>query len=352
MKYAIAGLGNQGEAVLRFLLEYTDNYIETYDIAKASKPAYRWLDDRDIHRWTHFRKSVFAFSFDGRGTMISCLPPELNPGLAIKCMLAGWNMVDLGGVLKYSLETLKKNNLAVQRKVSVIPDVGLAPGLPASVLKGWKDFGSRHIVTFCGGLVRKPKLPFGYSRSFDANGVIKECTGIAEVVRNGKLKLIPALSERRSVFVPRLGVLEASPTSGGTSFSARLLSGELDRFEYFTLRYPGHWDYLKENVLSQPNPAEVLTGITDTVSRSNPDLVVFGYELVDGSGGWMFWDYDHENEISAMAQATGYVAAAVATMVAENALPNGVLGMHDVSFPEVKHRVTSCMPNQFMEELP
>jgi len=79
-----------------------------------------------------------------------------------------------------------------------------------------------------------------------------------------------------------------------------------------------------------------------------PDVVILGVRYDQQPPcTWYRWDYDKENDISAMAQATGYVVAAVATMVYQEIFPRGILSMHDISFHDIVEAVHHEMPDQF-----
>jgi lysine 6-dehydrogenase len=71
---------------------------------------------------------------------------------------------------------------------------------------------------------------------------------------------VPALAEVEEFHHPEIGRLEAAITSGGTSTVAETFSGRLDRYEYKTLRYPGHWSCMRaiaELGLLDPEPVLV-----------------------------------------------------------------------------------------------
>jgi hypothetical protein len=116
-----------------------------------------------------------------------------------------------------------------------------------------------------------------------------------------------------------------------------------------TIRPRGHWEFLKDHVLYRRDADQVMEDIFLPVSAANPDKVYLqiqkGYKRIPTT--WT-WKYDSQHNISAMAQATGYVVGAVATMIHDQLLPTRIVGMHEVNFDEIVKRA-KLMPDQFIE---
>ena len=80
-----------------------------------------------------------------------------------------------------------------------------------------------------------------YKIVFSVQGLINEYIEPAEVIRDGRLKTVPSLSELETLTFPEpFGELEAFQTSGGTSTLPRTLAGRVPNLDYKTIRYQGH----------------------------------------------------------------------------------------------------------------
>lgn len=357
--YFILGIGIQSKAIVKYLLDNTDEEIKSFDPA----PSEEVLKDLQSRRWTHvYSRAEDIFRYSGNSiTVISCLPTQLNPDIARGCASKGWGYVDLGGRLEDTEEVIKHHKTARSSGCTLVPDCGVAPGLVSSIAGYLDKNEAKAVHIYCGGLPKHPKEPLNYIKAFMPEGVVKEYTGVVEIIKDGKLEYVPALSGVSKVLDTPLGDLEAVYTSGSVSLTPRALKN-LKNFSYKTVRYAptadnptSHWSYVKNNIMWQPNPVEIFDKMTEPVGPSNPDLLylrVFSdkHELLGDpiKAEWV-WNYDYENNISAMAQITGYTVAAAATMIHEGKLPEGVVEMHDVDFVELKERICK-MPNQFCRE--
>lgn len=320
---AILGMGEQGKAIVNYLLKKTDEFIVTVDINKYA------VDSKYTSRWVHLQtngtvKHTFDLLSDSRKketmTVINCLPTEYILDATKEAISRSWNIVDLAGVTEVERQQMKLADVARKRGSVVVRACGIAPGIVSSFVADFarqfkKDlFG---IKVFCGGIPKYPTYPLGYIRVFYESGVIKEYSGVAHEIKGGRKVNVPTLSDLEHVSIPSLGILEADVTSGGISTTADNL--DVEYFSYKTLRYPGHFQYIKNNVLNQPNPENVLSEIISPVSADNPDIIVLHFEVETTEGTEFFtyfWEYDTEADLSAMSQATGYIAAEVALQTA------------------------------------
>ena len=305
----ILGFGEQGRAIAHYVEHKTDEKIIALD--KNHKDT-----KYEFYQVANLSEALAQILLKGRqdeSTLIyNCLPVSLILEATKWGVGNGFNIVDLAGDVKVEKEQMKLSTTA-KKTNSVVIRAGLAPGIVSSFASYFNNkFGAIGVRAFCGGIPKYPEHPFGYIRVFYEGGVIKEYTGVAEVIENGRLIKKPTLSEREYLHIPSLGILEADLTSGGISTTYNEI--ELDYFEYKTLRYPGHFQYVKDNILNQPDPTSVLSNIIEPVSADNPDIIILHleFETFDGISCYdYFWEYDYENNISAMAQATGYIAGEV-----------------------------------------
>lgn len=355
---AVLGMGEQAKAITKYVLEKTDEFLVTLDIRDYD------IGSRYMNRWVHHKVSgTVGESFDRLDleadgdenvTIINCLPTEHILSATVEAVNRGWTIVDLAGVTEVEREQMLLCSKAEASGAVVIRAAGAAPGIVSSFLFDFKQqFGEELIgvKAFFGGIPKYPDYPIGYIRLFNESGVIKEYSGIAETIEDGELTPKPTLSEREHVFIPSLGIMEADLTSGG--ISTTLDNMDVDYFSYKTLRYPGHFEYVKKNVLSQPNPQAVLSRLIEPVSDRNPDIFIVHFEVETTEGTEYieyFWEYDYENNISAMAQITGYVAAEVALQARD--MEPGIYNMDYFSPYQIRKKVREIREDNNFSEKP
>jgi len=304
MRYIINGLGQQGRAVLDFLMLHSSVTVESVDPIVNTEP----LEEVYSTRWVHHKANDWAEIADEGDVIIDCGP--------LKQPIAGAELpglyINLGGDTSLTRRILA-GTLPAKR---VLLDCGLAPGLASSMAMGYLREGYRDVVILCGGLPAEPKGALGYARSFSAEGLIREYMGDCEAVRRGRFEVVPALGKVEAFALGSLGIFEAAHTSGGLSLTPERTFPEFDRLEYMTLRYGGHFSAVKKDILPLGDAAPwAIRSLTPVVGRDNPDIVILG-AVVKGLGteAWI-WKYNFARNISAMAQATGYTAAAVALLL-------------------------------------
>jgi lysine 6-dehydrogenase len=222
-----------------------------------------------------------------------------------------------------------------------MPDCGLAPGLISSFIKIKNAHSlngyAQSVDIYCGGIPLIPEPPLSYIEVFSPKGVINEYTGVAFKKLNNKIIEIPALSDTEWVYTNRFGMLEASSTSGGLSNTLNYTN--IPNVSYKTLRWPGHFSYVKEHIMTQEDPIQTLKSQIKLVSCDNQDIVIliFKFTFIDAAAFTLsfYWTYDTTFNISAMAQATGYTVGIVANMIFHNKISPGVKGMHSIYHQDI-----------------
>src|SRR5690606_6250228 len=157
-------------------------------------------------------------------------------------------------------------------------------------------------------------------------GVLDYYTTKSQIVRDGRLQEVEALSEVESVmFDAPVGELEAFHTAGGLSTMGQRYEGKIPTLEYKTLRYPGHAEIMRairELGLFELEPVEVkwvkcvprevaIAAMGPRLRRSAPDVVALRVEVAGEVGGapqthtWELVDRaDEARGISAMMRTT------------------------------------------------
>lgn len=257
--------------------------------------------------------------------------------IALEC---GVHAVDLGGHIGGATDAvLNLHEKAEEKGVTLIPDLGVAPGM-INIITGYgagKLDRVSDIKILVGGIPVHPEPPLQYNHVFSLDGVFDHYTDPSHVLRDGKLLEVPSLSEIEQVEFEGFGELEAFHTSGGTSTLTDTFS-DIDNLEYKTLRYKGHAEKFQllvdlgftdrdktinmggQKVKTRDVLREVLTPITElgdkedavllriTVAgtKDNEDLT-YVYNMVTKK--------DRQSGVTAMAKATAFTISVVAQMI-------------------------------------
>jgi len=151
------------------------------------------------------------------------------------------NMVDISFCPEDFMEL---NDLAKEKGVTVIADIGVAPGM-CNVILGYHDSQMEVNSYKCivGGLPVKREWPLEYKASWSPIDVIEEYTRPARFKEHGQIVTKPALSDAELVDLDPVGTLEEWNSDGLRSLLDTMphIPNLLEK----TLRYPGTIEYLK-----------------------------------------------------------------------------------------------------------
>lgn len=294
----------------------------------------------------------FMEQFD---VIVNALFYSFNKIVAETAIEVGVHAVDLGGHIgNITDEVLSLNEKAKQRQVTIIPDLGVAPGM-INILSGYgksKLDSLKKLFLYVGGIPLHPEPPLEYNHVFSMEGVFDHYTDKSVVIRNGKLTKIDSLSEVERIYFEKFGPLEAFHTSGGTSTLIKTYS-DIETLEYKTIRYPGHAEkfrllvdlnltkrnYFVEVNGTKVNPRKVLLEVLNPIVELNDkEDVVLLRVVVSGVKDKETKTYTYEmvvykdtdKNITAMARATANTVSIVAQMIG-----NGTISKRGVHPPEV-----------------
>ena len=337
MKMLVLGAGLQGSACAYDLLKDPDvREVRIADLHVDSLPEFLAkapgadkklktlkLDVRD-------RAAVLA-AMRGCDAVMSAIPYYFNYEMAECAVEAGVHFADLGGNTEIVFKQKTLDAQATKKKLSVMPDCGLAPGMVNILAEsGIRRLDSVDAVKiFVGGLPQHPQAPLNYQIVYSLEGVLDYYTTLSWVLRHAKRTQVKALSELESVEFPApIGTLEAFHTAGGLSTMASRYEGKVPTMEYKTLRYPGHakiMEAIRDLGLLDQEPIDVngmkVSPRAVAVAAMGPrltkpesaDLVALRVTVSGKKGGkpkifeWDLVDrYDESTGISAMERTTGY----------------------------------------------
>jgi saccharopine dehydrogenase-like NADP-dependent oxidoreductase len=264
--YIIAGgAGEQGRAIIKFLCLHTNEQIISIDPHGEDISADRIQSVRG-----EFPEALFKLCpprADKPVVLISCLEPHAALEAQDIACGAGMHYIDLGGDTDTVWRQLEKaqEQDTQGRRLYVIPDCGLAPGVVSSLAGSAERAGSRSAQIFCGGIpIQKEK---GYVRSFGIEGLVREYNGTAIWREFG------AHCPKQTLYAHQLMVgpygLEAAPTSGGLSITPWV--SDLWRLTYNTLRWRGHFREMRG--ISEQKQREHLLKFPE-VGPYNPDMIL------------------------------------------------------------------------------
>lgn len=173
--------------------------------------------------------------------VVGAAPGEFGFQVIKTVIEAGKNMVDISFCPEDFMEL---NDLAKEKGLTVIADIGVAPGM-CNVILGYHDSQMEVNSYKCivGGLPVKREWPLEYKASWSPIDVIEEYTRPARFKEHGQIVTKPALSDAELVNLDPVGSLEEWNSDGLRSLLDTMphIPNLLEK----TLRYPGTIDYLK-----------------------------------------------------------------------------------------------------------
>ena len=345
MRMLVLGGGLQGSACSYDLLKQDDVGKVTLADVRADAGAPFLPGDPRLERVAldFSDESATRTLMEAHDVVMSAAPYTFNETLARLAIEAGCDYTDLGGNTEILFAQLDMIDAAQQAGSTLIPDVGLAPGM-VNVLaaEGIRRLDEAMAVKmYVGGLPQKPIPPLNYQVVYSLKGMIDYYSTPSFVIRDGKPVEVEALSEIEQVEFEGLGTLEAFHTAGGASILPWRYEGKVDRLEYKTLRFPGHAELMRsirDLGLMSLDPVEVrdvsvvprdlfVAVLRPLLTRSDPDQVVLRVTaagILDGEQVTHRWDLvdkkDEETGITAMERTTGFTLSLVGLLMGRDVI--------------------------------
>jgi lysine 6-dehydrogenase len=344
-KYLILGSGMQGRAIAFDLLK--NPTTEEVVLADASAPSLaavkKFLRSPKVKivKTDASDLSKIKKLAEKADVMISAVPYFFNLGLAKTAVAAKTHFVDLGGNTQIVLKELALHKQAVKAGVTILPDVGLGPGMTTTIaIHGMAQLDTvDEVLIRDGGLPQNPLPPMNYMLTFSEHGLINEYVEDATALRDFKRVAVPGLSEIEEIDVPGLGRLEAAHAAGGLSTMAFTYEGKIRNMDCKLIRYPGHCAVInamtamgffsqKERQVGKVKLApRALSAVLFREHFDHPgekDMVIVHTTIRGTKNGRkaevvydMLVRYDEQNKMTAMMQTTGFPASIVAQMLAD-----------------------------------
>lgn len=361
MKVAILGAGMVGSAMAIDLANVHevcsfDKSPGNLEMLKTNQPAIQTITC-DLMQYDQYEKMLAPFDL-----VITAVPGFMGFAVLKAVIEAGKSIADISF---FPENALALDKLAKQKNVTVITDIGVAPGMSNLILGHYNEIMEvTSFECYVGGLPKIRKKPFEYKAPFSPVDVIEEYTRPARLKENGVIVTKPALSEREFMDFPGLGTLEAFNTDGLRSLLFTM--PHVPTMKEKTMRYPGHIDLIialqqagffsEQKVLvdgHEISPLRFSSKIlfddwklgTDEEELTIMKVMISGmqngqpheiqYSLLDR--------YDPVSKTSSMARTTGYTCTAAANLIMEKmftekgVFPPELVGKHENCFAYILH---------------
>lgn len=343
MKILVLGCGNIGSVAARDLAESLPSAeIILADMNESrAKEAASKVDQENVS-WirvdaSNHNELVSALKkFD---IAIGALPGEIGYQVCKASCVAGIDLVDVS-YMPEDVMTLQKD--ASKTGICILPDCGMSPGL-GSVLVGYAvskldKVGNVHMLN--GGLPEKPIPPLGYMITWSVKDLIDMYSRKVNIVREGKIVQVPAMSGLQEINFPGVGKLEAFYTDGLRTmlYTFKNVKNMWEK----SLRYPGHVEKigllkdlgffeekelkiekfsisprevtakLLESKLKRKDIGDIVVMLIEVDGTKNGNRVQYTYQVLD--------HYDKKHQVTAMGRTTAYTASVVAQLLAQKAI--------------------------------
>lgn len=330
IKIAVLGAGMVGRAIAADLSK--KHSVTSFDISEdnlkllyETNPKIK-TEKKDLSKFEEYSEMLKPYKL-----VVNAVPGFMGYKSLESIINAKKDCVDISFFPENALDL---DELAKKKKVTVITDCGVAPGM-SNLILGRID-AERKVDSFecyVGGIPRYPEPPFYYKAPFSPVDVIQEYLRPCKIKENGNILIKEALSERQFIpFKSVHGVLEAFNTDGLRSLIHTM--PHIPEMKEKTLRYKGHIDIiiaLRDSGLLSDVPVShkgkkivplELTSqllIDQWKLGPNEEEMTIMKVIVYAEGREIVWDlvdyYDYETKTSSMARSTGYTCNAAVELV-------------------------------------
>lgn len=237
-----------------------------------------------------------AAAYDRADVIVDCLPGRFSAEMAQVARDRGLAYVN---VTEYVEETEAIRKLAAGSSQPFILQTGLAPGYIdvlgcrlVEVFEGRYEGGTvESLALRVGALTPHAAPPSYYNFTWSKVGVATEYVKPATALRGGRECSLPSLSERERVVIDGR-TYEEDLTSGGVADLCEHFAGRIQRLDYKTLRYPGHYAWVEDLLAGAPAGEReridhLERRMIEAVDETTDDLVVVHARLsgLDAQGG-------------------------------------------------------------------
>lgn len=316
MKILVLGAGRQGKIVAQDLVKCGYDVIVS-DIANFNidGAAFITADLSNAYRRAEVVKKA--------DLVVCALPARLGYGTIKSCIVAGVDCVDMSYC---SENVLDLDSDAKYKKVKILPDCGIAPGLSNLVAgRAIKAKSPYKLSIQVGGFAKDPDVPLGYSLTWSPEDLLEEFVRPARIVENYKIVEKKALSGIEE-FGSKYGKLESFYTDG---LRTLLNCKSVPYMEEKTIRRAGHIEKSKELV----EKGEFLQFVEENCSGLEDVL----YMKISADDESYVLCVESEDGLTAMVRSTAFSCSAFVQAMAE-----GFVEGYGVITPEKLAKSDDC----------
>lgn len=296
----IAGAGGIAQAVGLILAEWSQVkptiFIGNRTLSKAQEVT-KWIEDgitkscvvEPFHLSEDGLTAQMKEIFHQGDIILDCLPGTQAPKIARYAK--DYNM-HYANLTEYTAETQEIIAMAKGTTAGFILQTGLAPGyidvLANHLFKEFcKDFEVDKVDTLefkVGALTKNAVAPHYYGFTWSPVGVATEYIKEADVIRKFKKTKRPSLSERAAIIIEGT-TYEEDLTSGGAADLPDALTGKVGSLDYKTLRYPGHYAWVQEQIDKIDSPDTPIKALQLIMEKQIPHIEedkIILYAAVEG----------------------------------------------------------------------
>lgn len=300
-KIFIAGAGGIGQAAGLILAEYKsvmDCKVTFGDIRKeALDAAVKFVTEGCTSK---AELDTVMMSTDGNDdnlasilaeadVILDCLPGSQAPRMARLAVKHGCHYANL---TEYVAETNEIMEISKGADTGFVLQTGLAPGfinvlacrLYERFQKNYKSDKLDNMSMKVGAVTPHASHPHYYAFTWSPIGVATEYLKPAVVVKDYKTIEVPALSGLETIWINGKQYRD-NFTSGGAADLPVAFAGKIKDLAYKTLRLPGHYDWVEEQLKSIPAGPERIATLEKTMLEQIPsveDDLVIVYASVEG----------------------------------------------------------------------
>ena len=355
MKIAVLGAGMVGRAIaLDLAIDYS---VTSFDVNEQNlqqlkeRNASISIFNADLKRYSDYAAWLAPFDI-----VVTAVPGFMG----FDCLKAVINCrKNIADISFFPEDALQLDSLAKEKGVTVITDIGVAPGMSNLILgRHNEEMIIKNFKCYVGGLPAHPQPPFYYKAPFSPIDVIEEYMRPARLKEKGEIVTRPALTEREIMDFDGLGKLEAFNTDGLRSllFTMKHIPDMKEK----TLRYPKHIDLiiaLKQAGFFDEQEINI-NGVFISPLQFCSKLLIQNWKLgadeeeltvmkiiiegeENGEAKQIEYDlldrYDSSTKTSSMARTTGYTCTA-----AVNLIEKGLFTEKGVFPPELVGKQKKC----------
>lgn len=333
-KILVLGAGLVGGPISRDLA-LDENLKVT--LADISKEALEKITDQrivKIHADLNNADELAVLAGD-HDIVVNAVPGFMGFKTLERCIESGKDVVDIAF---YPEDVFSLSELARKKGVTVIADMGVAPGM-SNLLVGYaasKLDTVSNVEIYVGGIPKVRQKPWEYKAVFSPVDVLEEYTRPARLKENGKIVTKKPITEIEMHEFEQLGTLEAFNSDGLRSL---LFTIDAPDMKEKTLRYPGYAnkiklladnDFFNTGEISvrgkSVRPIDVTSELLFRqwkLNKGEVDITVMRI-IVEGNKANnptryqydLYDEYDPVTGVHSMARTTGYAASMAVRLIA------------------------------------